>query len=720
MPSFLSKFAGCTIFRTAKDGIALFACIAIALSAFAQSPALSARAQAAARQYHHAELLRRHLLAQPESDRTQGAYESVLNAYRAVYHRDPAATEAPDSIVAVAELLQTEGRQFSSPKDFQAAIGQYEFLRQQYPTSSLRYRALLAEAAIQRDDLHDPHTAARVDREFLHLYPHHELAAQARADLNTLQRPASQLATTSSTPTRVKPSLTHARQILAAGFRAPATPVKQVLAVETSTPIPSVPAMLQSIRYWSTASYTRVAIDLSHPVDYESSRTAQPDRIVFHLAATRPAKTLSWQPVVVHNDHFLRAIHIGEEPGGTLQVALDVTSTSDATAFLLPNPDRLIIDIHAATHARPSFHVVSISARAVNEKPTDRQEVVAQPYAAPTFQNAGQPLDAEERSATPPPATSPLRPTSVVSHMLVLDNPSNDNASNHAKADTGHAVLLAVAKGRPAAQHAAQAINAPAGINSDTVSTDETENSMTRVLGLKVRRIVIDAGHGGHDSGTLGPHGLEEKDVVLDVALRLGKLLEDRLGAQVIYTRRDDTFIPLETRTAIANEAKADLFLSIHANSSPNKDARGVETYFLNFTASPDALAVASRENAASNKSVYELSDLVRKITLSNKIEESRTFAMDVQQSLYDGLEPGNPGLQDRGVKQAPFVVLIGAHMPSILAEISFLTNPRDASELRHPAYRQRTAEALYRGVAEYVDSMGGMRIAENTNKTGR
>jgi len=234
-----------------------------------------------------------------------------------------------------------------------------------------------------------------------------------------------------------------------------------------------------------------------------------------------------------------------------------------------------------------------------------------------------------------------------------------------------------------------------------------------RALGLKIGRIVVDAGHGGHDSGTLGPEGIEEKEVVLDVSLRLGKMLKQRLGAEVIYTRDDDTFIPLETRTAIANKAQADLFLSVHANSSHDPTARGVETYYLNFTASPDALEVAARENSVSNQSIYQLSDLVKKITLKDKIDESREFASNVQQSLYSGLEDGNRGLKDRGVKKAPFVVLIGANMPSILAEISFLTNPDDARELRDPNYRQRIAESLYKGVSKYIGGLSGVRLPQ-------
>ena len=193
----------------------------------------------------------------------------------------------------------------------------------------------------------------------------------------------------------------------------------------------------------------------------------------------------------------------------------------------------------------------------------------------------------------------------------------------------------------------------------------------------------------GTTRARLGVDGIEEKDVVLDVALRLGKLLHDRLGAEIIYTRSDDTFIPLETRTAIANKAQADLFLSIHANSSPDASARGVETYYLNFTSSPDALETAARENAVSDQSIHQLSDLVKKIALKDKIEESREFASDVEASLYGGLQKGNAGLKDRGVKKAPFVVLIGANMPSILAEISFVTNAKDARQLQEPEYRR-------------------------------
>jgi N-acetylmuramoyl-L-alanine amidase len=254
------------------------------------------------------------------------------------------------------------------------------------------------------------------------------------------------------------------------------------------------------------------------------------------------------------------------------------------------------------------------------------------------------------------------------------------------------------------------------------MASENPSRSLTRALGLKVNRIVIDAGHGGHDDGTIGPHGVLEKDVVLDVALRLSKLVEERLGAEVVLTRSDDTFIPLHERTAIANQRHADLFLSIHANSSPAREVGGTETFFLNFTNAPDALNVAARENAGSDKTVGELKDLIQTITLNDKIEESHTFAQDIQNSIQAQAARSNPAAHNRGVKRAPFVVLIGASMPSVLAEIGFLSNSRDESNLGKPEYRQKVAEALYKGLSQYSQSLSHFdaahELARSDSKT--
>ena len=229
--------------------------------------------------------------------------------------------------------------------------------------------------------------------------------------------------------------------------------------------------------------------------------------------------------------------------------------------------------------------------------------------------------------------------------------------------------------------------------------------SLSRQLGLGIARVVIDPGHGGHDPGAQ-VKGLTEADLVLDVALRLEKLLLQEPGVEVVMTRRTNAYVQLEERTAIANRSGADLFLSIHANASNNVDARGFETYFLNFAPNPAAEAIAARENAGSSKTMSSLPEIVKAIALNNKLDESRDFASMVQTSMLERLRKANRNARNLGVKQAPFMVLIGATMPSALAEVSFLTNRQEAGLLKTQTYRQQLAEALFSGVMKYQQSL--------------
>ena len=229
--------------------------------------------------------------------------------------------------------------------------------------------------------------------------------------------------------------------------------------------------------------------------------------------------------------------------------------------------------------------------------------------------------------------------------------------------------------------------------------------SLARQLGLGVTRIVIDPGHGGHDPGAQG-NGISEADLVLDVAKRLAQLLLKEENFEVVLTRATDAYVSLEDRTALANKSDADLFLSIHANASTVAAARGIETYFLNFANTPDAEAVAARENAGSSKNMRHLPDIVQAIALNNKLDESRDFATIVQATLYQELRKRNKTLRNLGVKQAPFMVLVGAAMPSVLAEISFMSNRAEAALLKTDGYRQDIAEALLAGIVRYQNSL--------------
>ena len=506
------------------------------------------------------------------------------------------------------------------------------------------------------------------------------------------------------------------------------------------------PALVTGIRHWSTATYTRVAIDLGDNVTYEAARVPNPDRIYFDLHGTKLAPELVGKSFTVTDDGFLKKVRAAQYSDDVTRVVLDVSDVTEYSAFLLPNPYRLIIDIHGKTETgeqgsgnSPRESPTLTPVMTAPEAPAPRAAVTVKPTTARPVPNSvttksttSEVADLSELpgrvDATRKPTSKPISAvveTGTGSRGGVLgsrDDAQDNNTADvtPASPDTSTTSAKKTHKSKSKAAGSSTTAVADATPARAAMPTANGETSLVRALGLKIGRIVIDAGHGGHDSGTLGADGIEEKDVVLDVALRLGKLLHDRLGAEIIYTRSDDTFVPLETRTAIANKAQADLFLSIHANSSPDESARGVETYYLNFTSDPTALDVAARENAVSDQSIHQLSDLVKKIALKDKIAESREFASDVEDSLYAGLQRGNAGLKDRGVKKAPFVVLIGANMPSILAEISFVTNPKDAEQLREPEYRERVAESLYKGIARYDGGLSGTRVTTERASLGQ
>lgn len=236
--------------------------------------------------------------------------------------------------------------------------------------------------------------------------------------------------------------------------------------------------------------------------------------------------------------------------------------------------------------------------------------------------------------------------------------------------------------------------------------------SLARQLGLKVKRIIVDPGHGGHDPGAMH-HGLVEKEITLDVSLRLKEILEVEYGYDVLMTRGQDRFIALEERTAYANSNNADLFVSVHVNSSRNRKAKGIETYYLNFATTPEAMEVAARENAISEKNMADLQKLTTAIALNSKIEESRDFAGLIQTNLVTHLNK-EYSVTNLGVKKAPFYVLIGAQMPAILAEISFVSNENESEMLEKNSYRQSIAEGLAKGIKNYVETLAESQMTQN------
>jgi N-acetylmuramoyl-L-alanine amidase len=671
----------------------------------------------ASTQYATAQRLRETLNNLPSAQQTRKEYQRVISAYRRVYYGSPASSKADPSVVAVAELLTEMGRRFSDYRILHAAIGQYKFLRREYPGSRDRFDALFAIGQIYQDDLKDPIQAKLAFEEFLHRYPHHHLAGEAR---KALTEPAQQarLRSQDENDSDDDSNAPKGRTGKEVSRKSPKPSAAEAPDSDDATESRK-PSHVTSVRHWSNPEYTRVAIGLEREAKFESQRIDHPGRIFFDLLDTNLTSSLLGKTFDV-DDGLLKKIRVAQFQRGRARIVLEVADRSDYTTSLLSDPPRLIIDIHNIDTSKDVQ-----TKKAVAEVPL-KESAAASSRNPKTLDTAP-----ESTAQAKIPADKPiLVVTSTGARKTVVDaDDDEDGTVARAKLDPPDikpAAKAPITMPPPAltlptlSRSSSRNRRQPAAVFPDVREASPTargDRSLIRALGLKIGKIVIDPGHGGHDTGTIGPNGLEEKDLVLDVGRRLGKLLQARLGADVVYTRKDDTFIPLETRTSIANQEQADLFVSIHANSSRDPDARGVETYYLNFTSSAEALDVAARENAASDKSVYELQDLVKKIALKEKIEESREFASNVQRALHSGLAAKSPGIRDRGVKKAPFIVLIGANMPSILAEISFVSNPGDERRLQTSDYRQRIAESLYRGISKYVGGLSGVKVASKIDK---
>jgi N-acetylmuramoyl-L-alanine amidase len=684
-------------------------------------------------QFATAEKMREALNDRSEAEPTRRDYQVVMMAYRRVYYGAPTCSKADAAVLAVADLLAESGRRFDDDHALRSAIGQYEFLRREYPGSRYRFEALFAIGEIYKDDLNNPVRARAAIQEFLRQYPHHHLADEAR---QAMAEPVRQAAIRSQEEKNTNDSEQPARVENKKGAGS-ANPEK----VEGNEPADTnpKPSRVTDVRHWSTPDFTRVQIDLDSDVKFESQRMDRPDRLVFDLLNSRLAAAPGGKSFDV-DDGPVKKIRVAQFQPGKTRVVLEVDRACDYVASLLADPPRLSVDIHARKSSATSIEgrapLPAVTKKAEKAEGNDEAENSPRksadekkPASAKPTTSSPEPektiVGADDDDDDSAPATPNRRAIKTASKTTVTPAPVPAVLPESRRNSAGAAADAASLSHVPSAP---EATRPKAGISNKRKSSPEADvheaeptasgdRSLIRALGLKIGKIVIDPGHGGHDTGTIGPHGLEEKDLVLEVGRRLGKLLQTRLGADVVYTRSDDTFIPLETRTAIANQEQADLFVSIHANSSHDPDARGVETYYLNFTSSSESLDVAARENAASDKSIHELQDLVKKIALKEKVEESREFAADVQRSLHSGLASKNPGLRNRGVKKAPFVVLIGANMPSILAEVSFVSNPGDEKRLRTAEYRQRIAESIYHGIAKYVSGLSGVKVASRVEK---
>jgi len=417
---------------------------------------------------------------------------------------------------------------------------------------------------------------------------------------------------------------------------------------------------VKDVRYWSVGDVTRVAVEVSGEFSFKSDRLSNPDRVYFDIPNAVPGG--KGQSTIAVGDGRVKQIRVAQTGPSVTRIVLDLEDGMEFTASQLSNPERLMVELRSKgtrVSAAPAVETPALPP-ALPPPPPPQKAVVA---------------------AVPPPAVPPPAVNSKVSLPAAP-----------------------IAKSAPATK--------PESAPQPAVRNSNGDRSLTRVLGLKIGKVVIDAGHGGNDQGTKGKSGLLEKELTLDVANRVAALLRQRLGVEVILTRSDDTYVGLEERTEIANNSKADLFLSIHANWNPAKTIAGVDTYYRYFSAGREDLDLAARENAGTKRSVFDLEDTLAKIAQRDKVDESREFATQLQKVLHAAAAKDNPEARSRPVKRAPFVVLIGANMPSVLAEIGFLSNPKEEHLLNSSEHRDRLAEALYQGVDAYFMSLSHTDVA--------
>ena len=555
-------------------------------------------------------------------------------------------------------------------------VGEYDSLAGGFPQSAYRLQALLQAAVLSADTYWA--LGEELDRQAaLRLFS--TLRAQSPASAQNRQVSS------------------HVSRLQAAAPRAAAT-ARPTVAPRVSpqagppSPLAAPGALLTSIRRESLTDALRLTLEFEQETSFRDERLDAPPRVFIDLKNTKAAADLK-DVTLTYDDDVVRQVRVGRPQGDTTRVVFDLQGAARHSVYQLYEPYRIVIDFERLpqTVATKTTKTEITTKDTKSTKANLDGKVAALAKTPPASPKA---LSKESPGATWTPDVLPSRPITIPSSPLTVAATTAAETSPAPSASAVSSVTsVAPPPPTPPTPPAAPSTNVKGGF------------SLSRQLGLGISRVVIDAGHGGHDPGAR-VKGLNEADLVLDIALRLEKLLTAQPGVNVVLTRRSNVYVPLEERTAIANREGADLFLSIHANASENPSARGMETYYLNFAPNLEAEKVAARENAGALKTRNSLPDIVKAIALNNKIDESREFASLVQASMYDRLRKGNKDARDLGVKQAPFMVLIGAMMPSVLAEISFITNGVEASLLKTPGYRQQIAESLRTGITRYQKAL--------------
>ena len=716
----------------------------------------------AGQDYQYASLLLDDLRAVPALELGKEQYVLVAKAFRKVYLGSPGGAFGGDSLLSEAQLYLEAAKRFGPEPYLSQAADACRLLVSEYPSSKHKERAGRALAELKANG-----TAESVLAELSRA----PLPGEALQADKVVTRRNQEPAPAPATPVRHEPRPVKKRTGPATvqnvrfwthedytrvvveiddevGYRFEELPRPHRLFVDLKGArlggklsrvkdftLPVGDSLIKQIRVGQNRrTVSRVVFDLEQAASHSVFWLSNPGRFVIELRSAKEPASTAEAPARRHGATPPSA----ERPAETLVARLDPLVAPPPLIQPLPNEqDAAVQNRHDVAGTTDPTNLNPTSDGRSSAVRSSYPDVAGNPPAAAPVQQPS-PATPVVRYHSPPPGVA-SRPDEA---PLPADQPPGfPAAASSISAATGLAIghvplpdlgpepRQAVEQALRAAEAKTGALNPEPRILAKLTppppavelleppkpasATSRGQRNLIRALGLKVGRVVIDAGHGGHDTGSIGPGGLREKDLVLDIASRLGELIQSGLGADVIHTRTEDQFILLKERTKLANISQADLFVSIHANSSRLKNIRGVETYYLSFTTSSSAMAVASRENAAAQRSIHELQGLLSKIALTEKIQESREFAAQIQKALYSGLSGETKGLRNRGVRKAPFMVLIGAEMPAVLAEVGFLSNASDEKLLKAGSYRQKVAEHIYKGVEKYANSLSKVTIAQ-------
>lgn len=628
--------------------------------------------------------LARQLHARPLEERSMSDYLRALDAFGQVIRLNADSFSSAESLARMAELQREIADATGDSEVYQQAVETLRSIVANHPQSNFVGDALVNIAQIYEENLQDLDGAAVAYRELIAYFPSSIMAREARAVLTRFEA-----------------------QLLGRPVDVEVPPDKLV---GGAVGLPGA-ARLTNVRSFSGPDYTRLVIDLSDEAAYSPVQTAG-NRLSIRLQNAVVSSSLYGRRFIVNESGLLRRVTVKEEGlaqaagrsallnglrytdslaapvAGTagVEINIDLRTASDYSIFRLSGPERIVVDVHAAgALAKPA------------------------PLRAPSTSEAVEPAHSTTASSTTAPVTGePVKPADGLAKTR-----------------------------KPNASDMRGAILSLPEITDPILPFNPADQGATATVDAKredapIKCVVIDPGHGGHDTGTIGGSGLREKDLVLDVARRLKAYIKRNFpDVEVILTRDSDRFVALEERTAIANARRADLFISIHANASESRAASGVETYFLSpDRASAEDMKAAQRENArlASEKSseaaagrqaakngqaaqseqaakkAETASQIVTSVSAGNRVAESRELARYIQSGLVRGIGAASPRTAaNRGVKHAPFTVLLGASMPSVLAEVSFMSNPRDEALLLTGHFRERIAASLFAGVNAFL-----------------